>query len=367
MTITVVGAGVIGCAIAYEVASRGARVRLIDPRGVADGATRASAGILAPYIEGHGSSLLDLGISSLALYDGFVARVRRDAHSKLEYQRTGTLQVALDAAQDEQLDAAAHLLESTEVDHALLDGDEARALEPSLSRAISAALLIRPQGFVAAQALTQALARAAVTRGAELMTTKVVALNPGGEGVEVVTEAGRVTSDAVVIAAGSWSSFVTKNHQPPTTNLTVMPIRGQLLQLRMPSPPATRVVWGADCYLVPWADGLVLAGATVEDVGFDESSTPEGVEGLRAAAAALIPALEDAPLEQVRVGLRPKTADELPIVGPSSTMRHVFYATGHYRNGVLLAPLTAAMVADLVLDGVQRPELALVSPARVGL
>ncbi len=147
----------------------------------------------------------------------------------------------------------------------------------------------------------------------------------------------------------------------------VKPIRGQLLRLRPRGTSVSHVVWGAGCYLVPWSDGTLLVGATVEDAGFDEQPTVAGVQTLVNAAAALVPSLSDAVFEEVRVGLRPMTADELPIIGPSSTMPHVFYATGHYRNGILLAPLTASILADLVLDGRSAPELEVTRPARFGL
>jgi glycine/D-amino acid oxidase-like deaminating enzyme len=139
------------------------------------------------------------------------------------------------------------------------------------------------------------------------------------------------------------------------------------VQVRLAEPAASRVVWGSRCYIVPWRDGTVLAGATVEDVGFDESSTAAAVRYLLDESARLIPALRGAAFEEVRVGLRPLTADELPAIGRSSTMPQVFYATGHYRNGVLLAPLTAGLIADLLLEGRERAELALVRPARLGL
>jgi glycine/D-amino acid oxidase-like deaminating enzyme len=127
------------------------------------------------------------------------------------------------------------------------------------------------------------------------------------------------------------------------------------------------VIWGEHCYLVPWEDGSVLVGATSEDVGFDERATTAGVGMLLDRGTELLPELTAAFFDDVRVGLRPATPDELPIIGPSSTMRGVFYATGHYRNGVLLAPLTALAIADLVLEGRERPELVLVHPARFGL
>jgi glycine/D-amino acid oxidase-like deaminating enzyme len=144
-------------------------------------------------------------------------------------------------------------------------------------------------------------------------------------------------------------------------------VRGQLLHLRLPRPVISQVVWGERCYLVPWSDGSVLVGATSEEVGFDERSTAAGVHGLLEHAMELVPGLASASFEEVRVGLRPATSDELPIVGASSTMRRVFYATGHYRNGVLLAPLTALAVADLILEGRERSEFAAARPARFGL
>jgi len=171
-----------------------------------------------------------------------------------------------------------------------------------------------------------------------------------------------IGSDAIVIAAGSWSADLLAAPPP-----FVKPIRGQILSLSMDRRPAARVIWGSDCYMVPWKDGTVLVGATVEDVGFDERTTAEGLRGLLNAAVDLMPSLEHAQFREARAGLRPKTVDELPAIGRSSTMPHVYYATGHYRNGVLLAPLTASLLADLVLDEHERPELADVRPDRFGL
>ena len=130
---------------------------------------------------------------------------------------------------------------------------------------------------------------------------------------------------------------------------------------------ARRIVWGSGCYVVPWPDGTTLVGATVEDVGFDEHPTAGGVRQLLNAVHDLLPATATAAFLEVRVGLRPKTPDELPIIGPSSTMRHVFHATGHYRNGILLTPLTAKLIGDLVVDRRDHDELALTNPARFGL
>jgi glycine/D-amino acid oxidase-like deaminating enzyme len=147
----------------------------------------------------------------------------------------------------------------------------------------------------------------------------------------------------------------------------VRPVRGQLLHLHFNSRPLSRVVWGTDCYLVPWRNGALLVGATVEEAGFDETATAAGVTRLLEASADLLTAVPQARFEAVRVGLRPGTPDELPLIGPSSTMPGVYYATGHFRNGVLLSPLTAKLVADLVVDGRRDPDLELVRPDRFNL
>jgi glycine oxidase len=381
VNIVIVGAGVVGCAVAYELASRGAAVRVIDERGIGLGATRASAGMLAPYTEGHIPTLRTLGVHSLRLYDRFITRVRTDSGHTVEYERSGSLHVAVDDQETTLLCATAAELRDEGVAHTVLDPGHARAMEPHIRADLAGALHIHDHGYVSPAALTRALAEAAVRHGAVLSTARVLSLS-GGDVPQVVTATETIEADAVIVAAGSWSGFLTGDQdrhaapglspargrppgQPPAG--VVKPIRGQLLQLRLNARPASRVVWGSGCYLVPWSDGTVLVGATVEDVGFDERATAAGVRHLLAESARLMPVLQEAAFEEVRVGLRPMTDDELPVIGPSSTMRHVFYAAGHYRNGVLLAPLTAALMADLLLDGRDSAELALVRPDRLGL
>jgi glycine/D-amino acid oxidase-like deaminating enzyme len=249
----------------------------------------------------------------------------------------------------------------------MLDGSEARRIEPQLPADVVAALLLPDHGYAAASALTRALMGAATKHGASFTNCSAVAVR-GGEPPEVDTSAGTLVADGVVIAAGSWSGlFAESSLRNGQAGGPIRPIRGQLLRLRLPTPPASRVIWGSRCYLVPRRDGTVLAGATVEDVGFDETATASAVQHLLGESVALLPILQHAAFEEVRVGLRPMTPDELPVIGASSTKRHVFYASGHYRNGILLAPLTAALMADLLLDGRERPELAIVRPDRLGL
>ena len=363
VNVTIVGAGIVGYAVAYELASRGASILIVDPRGVGLGATHATAGVLAPYIEGHSEQFLEIGVSGLACYDGFVERVRSDSGHTVEYRRNGTLQVARTSLEAAALEETARRLAASNIAHSLLDAQSVRSVEPALAGEVSAGLLVPEHGYVVANELISALAEAVQRTGGTRSLGAVHRIEQIAGGLRVTTSNEAFVTDAVVIAAGSWSGSIAS----PPPPAPVRPIRGQLLQVRFPQPPISRVVWGSACYLVPWNDGSVLVGATVEDVGFDERSTAGGISHLLASAVDLLPALASANFEDVRVGLRPLTSDELPVIGASSTMRGVYYATGHYRNGVLLAPLTALGIADLLLDGRARPELAHVTPGRLGL
>jgi glycine oxidase len=167
----------------------------------------------------------------------------------------------------------------------------------------------------------------------------------------------------VVLGTGCWAGGIAIEG---AASLPVRPVRGQLIALQLPTPPLEQTVWGPDCYLVPWDDGTVLVGATVEEVGFDEHSTVAGVSRLLGAAPRVLPALARAAFLGVRVGLRPGTPDDRPVLGASTRLPGLVYATGHYRNGALLAPITADIVADLIDGRAADPSLTPFSPARFG-
>jgi glycine oxidase len=364
--IIVIGAGIVGCAIAHELASRGASVEIVDDRPVGMGATQASAGVLAPYIEApEGSPLLDLTVRSLDLFDGFVERVRADSGIAVAYRRTGTVDVAVNDGELAMLRATAAVLARGNVPAIMLDAQAVRSEEPQLGEAAIGGLLIETHGFVGATDLTRALAAAARRHGAQLVERSRVRRISQLHGDMIVdTDRGSLTTNAVVLAGGSWSGAMAIDGVDAT--LPVRPVRGQLLHLGWSGPLLRRVTWSRRCYLVPWDDGTLLVGATVEEAGFDERTTAAGVGGLLEAVNALAPRASSASFLSARVGLRPATVDDLPVIGASTVMPNLTYATGHFRNGVLLAPLTARLVADAMLDNRIDPLLSAVSPSRFG-
>jgi glycine oxidase len=364
--IIVIGAGIVGCAVAHELARRGASVQLVDERPVAMGATQASAGVLAPYLEAREDSpFLDLAVRSLALYDQFIAQTMADSGAAVPYRCTGTLDVAADDHDMRSLRAKAALLGRRGVAARLLDAAGARGEEPHLGDGIVGALLIDCHSYVGAADLTRALAAAARRRGAQLLEpTRVRRIVRDGGDLVVETGRGSLSATAVVVAAGSWSGEIAI--EGVTARVPVRPVRGQLLSLGWRGAALRRVTWSSRCYLVPWEDGTVLVGATVEEAGFDERATVAGVRDLLEAACELLPHAWTAGFNGARVGLRPATTDGLPIIGASRVVPNLMYATGHYRNGVLLAPLTAQLVANAVLNGAVDPAMPALSPARFG-
>jgi glycine oxidase len=364
--IVVVGAGIVGCAVAFELARRGASVQIVDDRPAGMGATQASAGILAPYIEAHeGHPLLTLTTRSLDLFDSFIGSVRAAGSAVPLYRRTGTLEIATDAETMRRLESTAEALQRHGVEARLLDAAGARAEEPHLSEAVVGGLLVPTHGFVGAGDLTRALIAAARRHGAQLIEHGRVRRIIGSEGdLRVETARGSLAGNGVVIAAGSWSGQIAV--EGIEVRLPVRPVRGQLLHLGWTGPTISRVVWSDRCYLVPWGDGTLLVGATVEEAGFDERTTTAAVRDLIDAAAEIVPHAWTAAFVSAKAGLRPATPDEVPVIGASTILPNVMYATGHFRNGVLLAPLTAKLVAEAMLENRIDPLMKLTAPERFG-
>jgi glycine oxidase len=367
--IVVVGAGIVGCSIAYELARRGAAVVVIDDRAPGMGATQASAGILAPFIEARDEGpLLDLTARSLKLFDEFISRLRSASRNPVAYERNGTLDVAVDPDSLSALQRTHRHLAQRGVESDLLEAGRLHQCEPHLSSSALGGLLIPGHGFVAASELTRALVAAAQRCG--------VTFRSSGRVVRITRERDRLLcqvaessaqslqGDTVVIAAGSWAGDIRIDGIAHA--LPVRPIRGQLLHLRWQGQPLRRILWSERCYIVPWQNGTVLVGATEEDAGFDERTTLAGIQDLIDAACELLPHAWTASLLAAKVGLRPGTPDHIPIIGWSSVVPNLMYATGHFRNGILLAPLTAELVARAILDGDADPMLEVTRPQRFG-
>lgn len=364
--VVVIGAGIVGAAVAYVCAQRGAQVTVVEARAPGAGATHASAGMLAPYLEGHSDELRTLTVNALDRYEAFATRLSSEAHAGLEYARSGTLQLATRAEHLDAMSQQARELTASGLKVQTLDREQVRSFEPAVSQAVLGGLFIPTHGLIGAIAMTDAMLAAAQSRGATIETRcRITRIEPTGHGgVACVGENGqRWEANHVVLAAGSWASHIAIDGVPA---LPVRPVRGQLLHLQCGALAPSRILWGARCYLVPWSDGTTLVGATVEDVGFDERVTSAGVADLLGAAREILAIGGDAQFLGARAGLRPCSPDERPLVGPSDRLPGLCYAVGHYRNGVMLAPLTGEVLADWMLEQRVDPMLELMRPQRFG-
>jgi glycine oxidase len=340
--VVVVGAGIIGCAIARELGVRGVTCTVVEDRNIAGGATHASAGMLAPYVEAHEPGpLLDLGLRSLRVYPEWIADVRRDAGIDIEYGAIGTLEVAVDAG-------TALRLKVTDNGHGhgrWLDAREVMREYPDL-RACEGGRLTREHGYVVPPQLTNALAHAAARHDVTFRTARVERVRRIGKTFRVETTAEPIDADLVVLAAGAWTNGLQGVRTPP-----MRPVRGQIVQLAWPGRTLQSILWGPRCYIVPRLNRSILVGATVENAGYDERTTAEGIRTLLDAVCDLLPNARQASFLDARAGLRPATPDDLPVLGEDPAEPGIIHASGHYRNGILLAPITAKLIADLVIDG----------------
>jgi len=355
MEVIVVGAGVIGCADAYELARAGASVTLLEGGEVAGQASGAAAGMLIPPPwAAPGGAFRDLCRASLALYPDLVDTVQDETGIDVEYLAAGLLVVVQTEAAAQALRQVAHWRGELLVDLEWVDGEHLRRLEPALSPTLVGAGYSPEQHHVNPGRLTLALARAAVARGARLRqgTRATRLLTRGDRVVAVRAGDGDIATDHVVLAAGPWTRTLAR---PLGVDLPILPMRGQMLAYG--GTKVRHIIWGDEGYLVPKAGGFLFAGATVEDVGFRARTTARGLAGLRRMARALVPGLRSAPVASAWAGLRPGSPDGLPILGPLPGWRNVSVASGHFRNGVLLAPISGRLIAQHVLEG--RTELPL--------
>lgn len=347
--VVVVGGGVIGCAIAWELARAGARVTVVERGAVGAEASSAAAGMLAPLAEGiTPGPFLDLMLASLARFPTLAATLHAETGIDVELCTEGLLRLALSEEQAATYQAALAWQQARGLPVRWLTAEELRALVPAATPAAVGAVFSTAEPHVNPVRLTTALARAAAQRGVRILehTAARGLLRVGARVVGVQLVDRGLPADHVVIAAGAWAGELAAWLGRP---VPVAPVRGQMVALRPRAPLFAHTLYAPHGYLVPKRDGTVYVGATVEEAGFDCRVTAEGLATLLDLARRLVPALADATFERAWAGLRPGSPDQRPILGPVPGVEGVSLAVGHFRNGILLAPITGELLAQHVL------------------
>jgi glycine oxidase len=365
LRVAIVGAGVCGLGIAWRLASRGADVTVFDKGEAGQGASHAAAGMLAACAEAEpGEELLvALGRAAQARWPAFAAELLATTGIDVELRTEGTLDVALTADDKAQLHHRLAFQHGLGLPLDWISAAEARAREPHLAANIAGAIFSPEDHQVDNRKLVAALRVAAEQAGAiirEHCAVQEIALSGARATGLALADGTTIQADTVVLAAGAWSRTLglPRDIAPP-----VRPLKGQALALRMETPLVRHVIWAPGVYLVPRRDGRLIVGATVEENGFDTSLTAGGILTLLQAAWRVVPAIENLPIEEFWVGHRPGSRDDAPILGVTP-VEGLVYATGHHRNGILLAPVTADAIAHLVLDGEADPLIAPFALAR---
>jgi glycine oxidase len=358
--VAIIGGGVIGLSIGWRLRLAGCPVTIYERGQPGRGASWAAAGMLAAGIEAEPTeeALFALGRWSQSLWPGFAAELEEAAGRPIGYDATGTLVCAFTRDQAAKLQRGIEFQSRIGGVFDWLTGRAAREREPGLAPNLVAAAFSPHDHQVDNRLLGPALAVAFERAGGHLVHSLEATLDiEAGRVTGVHTEESRHKADVTVLAAGPWSRLVPglpKAAAPP-----IRPLKGQMLALTMPegAPLIRHVVWGANCYLVPRGDGRLIVGATTEEKGFDETITAGGVLGLLDDAWRTLPGIEELPIQEMWTGFRPGSPDDMPILGPAP-IDGLVLATGHHRNGILLTPATAELIADYIVTGRADPRMA---------
>ncbi len=378
--IVIVGGGVIGLAVGWALQRRGLATTVVERDRAGRAASWAAAGMLPPHaeVEPAEERLLPLLLAGKALWPAYAAALTAATGIDVGYRTDGALMVALDRDDAAQLKFRHDLQRRHGLAVEWLSGAEARRLEPYLARGVTAAVFSPDDHWVDNRAVVEALVAAYRAAGGVLHEhTDVVGLRlDGGRvvGVDVVARGGgdegradvaALAAEAVVVAAGAWSRNLPG--LPDIARPPVRPLKGQMLALQMDvaAPIVGRMIWAPDAYLVPRDDGRLLVGASVEEQGFDTAVTAGAVRALLDGAWEAVPGVDELPLVETWAGLRPTSRDDAPIIGPTA-VDGLWLATGHHRNGVLLAPITGEIVAEGLATGVVPAEWRGFGVARFG-
>jgi glycine oxidase len=366
--VAVIGGGVVGLSVAWAALRRGLSVLLLDRGDPEASASFVAAGMLAPTSEvAHGEeSLLALGLASSRLYDAWCKELAESSGLDPGLRRCGSLMIARDRDEAEALERELAYRERLGLVAWRLRPSEARRLEPALAPTLRLALEIPDDHAIDPRALTAALAAAVCAAGGEIRHgAEVAALLHTDQRVEGVAlrSGDRIGAERVVVAAGAWAAQIPG--LPEHARVPVRPVKGQILRLRDPSGAGLveRVLRLADGYLVPRGDGRYVLGATVEERGWDRDPTAGGVFELLRAAREALPGVDEWIVEEVAAGLRPGTPDNSPLLG-AGELEGLYWATGHYRGGVLLAPITGEALAAALTGEAPPPEALPFTPGR---
>ena len=356
--VVIIGAGVIGLVTAWRAAQRGLTVTLVDPEP-ASRASHVAAGMLTPVSElTYGEEpLLRLGLASRDRYPSFVAELEELTGQRTGHRADGLLQVAFDGGDLGYLDDLRRFQEKLGVRTEALTGRECRRLEPMLAPSVRGGLLAPDDGAIDPRRLTAALLTAVDRAGGELVrlaATGVIVERDTAVGVRLA-DGGEIRAGRVVLAAGPWIGDLAG--LPPGIVPPIRPVKGQVLRLRAGSAntpalnrPTRGLVRGSSIYLVPRADGELVVGATQEELGYDTTITAGGIWELLRDARELVPGITELEFVEVNAGLRPGSPDNAPILGPAA-LPGLFLAAGHFRSGVLLAPVTGEVMAEVLAGG----------------
>jgi glycine oxidase len=360
--VAIAGAGLIGSSIAFELAQAGLKVAIFDRGEPGREASWASAGILSPAPESPAMiSMVPLAKASMNLYPALVANVEEISGEKVGFRPKGTIDVFFSKDAIPDLSTLIALHHGMGLKAEPLRPEDARELEPSLSSELEAAALRPEEASIDNRALTHAMLSAAKKSGVEVFAgSDVTGIAQDSErctGLKLGNET--VSAKWTVIAAGCFSADIdgVKDFAP------VRPAKGQMVSLRADGLKIERVIWGEKIYIVPRNDGRILAGATVEYVGFDKQVTAGGIEKILSAAIEVIPEFANAHIEETWAGLRPDSPDHLPILGPTD-IDGLVIATGHFRSGVLLTPITARLVRQWITERSVELDWERLSPMR---
>lgn len=342
--IIIVGGGVIGLSVARELAHRGVSDIVVCDKGeLGKEASWAAGGILAPQIEADSADdFFKLATASRDLYPGLAQALQDETCIDVELDQTGTLCVAFNDEEEAELRRRFEWQRRAGLQVEWLDSENVRRVEPTLSPEVRGALRFPDDWQVENRKLVVALIASNQKLGVRLFPEcEVTSLSIDRDRVGgVETASGPIAAPIVVVCAGAWTSSLFP--------VEVEPVRGQMLCFK-PNPQLARhVIYSSHGYLVPRRDGRLLAGSTSEHVGFDKRVTDEGVNMIKSMAFEISPTLAGAPLVDSWAGFRPRSSDDLPVLGADNNVEGLFYATGHYRNGILLAPITANVIANLL-------------------